>query len=212
MHQNSLRSKGLMLVLSSPSGAGKSSLAKKLIAAEDNIELSVSVTSRELRAGEINGKDYYFVSAEKFSEMIENNEFLEYAEVFGNKYGTLNSKVNDALSQVKDIVFDVDWQGANSLKKLRPEDIVSVYILPPSLKELRHRLEKRARDSEQVIENRMNKAASELTHFNEYDYVILNDDFDEAFKKLQNILHAERLKLSRQVKLAELVNNLYKEQ
>jgi guanylate kinase len=197
-----------MLVLSSPSGAGKSSLARKLIAGTENIVLSTSVTTRPIRPGEIDGQDYYFVDKEKFELMVRDGKFLEWASVFDNLYGTPKDKVEESLNKVQDMVFDIDWQGARSLKQRMPEDVVSIYILPPSMEELRNRLVNRSQDSIEVIEARMQKAYQEAAHYTEYDYVIINDDFDNSLLKLKSILNAEHLKRHRQLNLDRFVKGL----
>ncbi len=206
--QTNLRSKGIMLVLSSPSGAGKSSLAYKLISTTDNIIKSTSVTTREKRAGEIEGKDYYFVNKEQFLLMVKAGKFLEWAEVFGNLYGTPKDKVEECLNNVQDMIFDIDWQGARTLKQQMQEDIVSVYILPPSMEELRKRLIARSQDNRETIDMRMQKAYLEAVHYVEYDYVIINDNFDESLYKLQAIFHSEHLKRHRQMNLDNFVTSL----
>ncbi|MDF2966215.1 MAG: guanylate kinase [Rickettsiaceae bacterium] len=206
--QTSLRSKGIMLVLSSPSGAGKSSLARKLVSTSENIVLSTSVTTRPIRPGEVEGQDYYFVTKEKFESMVREGKFLEWATVFDNLYGTPKDKVEESLNKVQDMVFDIDWQGARTLKQRMPDDIVSIYILPPSMEELRNRLVNRSQDSIEVIESRMQKAYLEASHYTEYDYVIINDNFDESLLKLKSILNAEHLKRHRQINLDRFVKGL----
>jgi guanylate kinase len=206
--QTNLRSKGIMLVLSSPSGAGKSSLARKLIDSSENIVLSISVTTRPIRPGEIDGKDYYFVDKDSFENRVREGRFLEWASVFGNLYGTPKDKVEESLNKVQDMVFDIDWQGARSLKQRMPDDVVSIYILPPSMEELRNRLVNRSQDSIEIIESRMQKAYQEASHYIEYDYVIINDNFDESLYKLKSILNAEHLKRHRQINLDRFVKGL----
>lgn len=206
--QTYLRSKGIMLILSSPSGAGKSSLARKLVRSLQNINLSVSVTTRAMRPGEVHGKDYYFVEKVVFENMVQEGKLLEWAAVFDNLYGTPKDKVEESLSAVQDMVFDIDWQGARSLKQSMPEDIVSIYILPPSMEILRNRLINRSQDSIQVIEHRMQKAYLEASHYTEYDYVIINDEFEDSLYKIKAILNAEHLKRHRQLNLDKFVKDL----
>ncbi|MDX1950114.1 MAG: guanylate kinase [Rickettsiales bacterium] len=184
--------KGLLLILSSPSGAGKTTISRKLLENDSEIFMSVSATTRTMRANEVDGKDYYFVSKEKFAEMVENDEFLEYAEVFGNSYGTPKKPVFDRLKNGKDVLFDIDWQGTITLQEECEEDVVSIFILPPSMEELERRLRSRGLDDENVIRNRMSKAANEISHWEIYDYVIVNDDADRTAELVKNILDAER--------------------
>lgn len=200
--------KGLMLILSSPSGAGKTTISKRLLDMEQEISMSVSATTRTMRKGEIDGKDYFFVSGEKFDEMVKNNEFLEHANVFGNRYGTPAKAVADKLASGCDVLFDIDWQGTEALKKKCGDDVVSVFILPPSMDELEKRLRVRAQDDEAVIKQRMSKAESEISHWNVYDYVLVNDDIDEAVTKVVHILRAERTKRERQSGLKPFVKSL----
>ena len=213
--ENLLRSKGLMLVLSSPSGAGKSSLAKELLKLDSHLELSVSITTRQQRIGEVEGSDYYFVDEDKFKHMIAEGKFFEYANVYGNYYGTLKEQLFHANPNISkqniDTLFDIDWQGARSLKEQAPDDVISIYILPPSLKELERRLKNRQQDSDEIIESRMSKAISELNHYTEYDYVIINENFSDSLSKLQNILKAERLKRKRQTNLSNFIKELSQE-
>lgn len=204
----SLNRRGLMFVLSSPSGAGKTTLSRRLLAQESNISMSVSVTTRTMRPGEVDGKDYYFVDQPKFDSMVGNGEFLEHAEVFGNCYGTPKAYAEAHLKRGEDVLFDIDWQGTKQLRAAAPDDLVSVFILPPSLDELERRLRSRAQDSEETVQKRMAKAISEISHWTEYDYVILNQDVDEALVKITSILHAERLKRERQEGLIPFVETL----
>lgn len=200
--------RGLMLVLSSPSGAGKTTLANRLLEKDGDLVLSVSATTRKRRPGETHGHDYYFVSEEEFSRMREAGEFLEWANVFGNSYGTPRAMVEEALRQGKDVLFDIDWQGAQQLDEVAGEDVVKVFILPPSRKELDRRLRRRAQDPEDVVAARMAKADAEMSHWAEYDYVIVNSDLDESERLLRTILFAERLKRRRQIGLARIVKDM----
>ncbi len=200
-----------MFILSSPSGAGKTTLADRLLANDDALTLSVSATTRPRRPGEAHGKDYYFVSEDEFIRMRDNNEFLEWANVFGHYYATPRSLVEETLRQGKDVLFDIDWQGAQQLDEVAGEDVVKVFILPPSREELERRLRKRAQDPENVVKKRMAKADSEMSHWAEYDYVIINYDLDESEKLLRSILFAERLKRRRQVGLAKVVKDMINE-
>jgi guanylate kinase len=199
--------RGLMLVLSSPSGAGKTTLSRMLLETEPLISMSVSVTTRKPRPNEVEGKDYFFVSSEKFEAMAAAGEFLEYATVFGNRYGTPRKAVLDALVSGRDVLFDIDWQGTQQLRQLAG-DLASIFILPPSHEELDRRLRKRASDSEDVMKERMSQAAAEISHWAEYDYVVVNDDLEAASQKVRAILHAERLKLSRATGIADFVRKL----
>jgi guanylate kinase len=200
--------KGLMLILSSPSGAGKTTISKRLLDMEQGIAMSVSATTRPIRKGEIEGKDYYFVSPEKFNEMVVKGEFLEHATVFGNNYGTPAKPVAQTLAKGNDVLFDIDWQGTISLKEKCGDDVVSIFILPPSMKELENRLKVRAQDDEKVIRERMNKAANEISHWGIYDYVLVNDDIDEAVNKVIHILRAERARRKRITGLQAFVQGL----
>jgi guanylate kinase len=199
-----------MLVLSSPSGAGKSTLSRKLLAADPGVELSVSVTTRKQRPGEVDGRDYHFIDAPRFEAMIENGELLEWAQVFGNRYGTPRLPVEAALAQGRDVLFDIDWQGTQQLEKAG-RDLVSIFVLPPSIPDLERRLRTRAQDSDEVIRGRMAKAADEMSHWAEYDYVIINTDIDHAFAQVQSILAAERLTRERQTGLSDFVRRLQAE-
>jgi len=204
--------RGMMLVLSSPSGAGKTTLSRRLLEADKDIDLSISVTTRKPRPGEIEGHHYHFISAAKFDRMVANNELLEWAEVFGNRYGTPRKQVMRSLKQGRDILFDIDWQGTQQLREQARDDLASVFVLPPSMKELERRLHKRAQDDKQTIKTRMTKAGSELGHWAEYDYVILNDSLRSAFKQVCTILAAERLKRQRQPWISSFVRNLINQQ
>lgn len=204
----SLHRRGLMFVLSSPSGAGKTTLSRKLLSEQRNISMSISVTTRKMRPGEVHGKDYYFVDQETFDRMVEKNEFLEHAEVFGHCYGTPKAYAEEHLTNGEDVLFDIDWQGTKQLRATAPDDLVSVFILPPSLNELERRLRARAQDSDEVVQKRMAKAISEISHWTEYDYVIVNQDLDAALVKITSILHAERLKRERQEGLGAFIETL----
>jgi len=203
--------RGLLFVLSSPSGAGKSTLASMLLEDDEQIEMSVSVTTREQRPGEEHGIDYYFVSGDDFEEMVTDNSFLEYATVFGNRYATPAAPVNNMLEEGRDVLFDIDWQGTQQLYQRAGQDVVRVFILPPSLGELRDRLEARNTDSRKVIDNRMERAASEISHWDGYDYVLINDDLNLCFAKVKQILATERMKRSRQTGLIGFVRDLMSE-
>ena len=208
---NEIKRSGLLIVLSSPSGAGKSSISRAILADDDNIMLSVSATTREMRDGETEGVDYYFYEEAKFEEMIEKNQFIEHAKVFTNYYGTPAKPVLEALEAGTDVMFDVDWQGGQVLANKFTYDIVKIFILPPSIAELEKRLRKRAQDSEEVIKNRMEKSEVEISHWNEYDWVIINNDFDESVAKVKSIIQSERLKKNRQGGLISFVDELCSE-
>ncbi len=206
-----IQRRGLMYVLSSPSGAGKTTISRALLAKNSNLTMSVSMTTRKRRAGETHGKDYFFVDHDDFRDMVENGEMLEHAKVFDNYYGTPRRPVEDALTAGKDIVFDIDWQGTQQLAEIAREDLVTVFILPPSRAELEKRLRNRSRDTRETdveIRGRMSKAADEISHYSEYDYVIINDDIDYAITRAQVILESERLKRSRMVGLSDFVRGL----
>ena len=194
MKRNKINRLGIMLVISSPSGAGKTTLARKLLEQDDNIKLSVSVTTRKPRKAEKNNKDYIFVDKKKFKEMVKNNELLEFAKVFGNNYGTPRKPVESRINNGKDVLFDIDWQGTQALREMEPKHLVSVFILPPSTKELEIRLKSRGQDSDDEVKRRMAEANSEITHWAEYDYIIINYEIEKTLKKLKSILITERLK------------------
>ncbi len=210
MITNSIARRGFMLVLSSPSGAGKTTISRLLLQNDNNIVMSVSYTTRDKRNGEENGKDYYFIDNKEFGQKINLNFFYEYAQVFGNFYGTPKKFVETSLSQGQDVLFDIDWQGTHRLTQIARDDIVSIFILPPSLAELERRLRSRGKDSEEVILRRMNHASSEISHWNEYDYVIVNDSIDSSLQKVLHILQAERCKRIRQQGLQSFVNSIVK--
>jgi len=200
--------RGVLFVLSSPSGAGKSTIARKLLADEPELGMSVSYTTRPMRPGEVDGVDYHFVDLERFREMAANHEFLEWAHVFDHRYGTPKSQVWHVLGEGRDILFDIDWQGAQQLHQLAGGDIVRIFILPPSMEILRERLERRATDSQAVIDARMARAANEVSHWDGYDYVLVNDDVEECFASVKTILAAERLKRSRQTGIIGFIRKL----
>jgi len=200
--------RGFLLVLSSPSGAGKTTITRRLVADEPSLTLSVSVTTRPARDGEIEGRDYHFIDRLRFDEMIARGELLEHATVFGNGYGTPRGPIEAALSAGRDIVGDVDWQGTQQLARSVTQDLVSVIVLPPSLAALGGRLRARAQDSAAVVASRMAKSAEELSHWPEYDYVIVNDTIESAVAKVRAIVIAERLRRVRQTGLTEFVNRL----
>ena len=202
------KKKGVMLVLSSPSGAGKSSICKSLISLDKNLSLSVSTTTRKKRPNEKSGEDYIFVSTEEFENMLSNNNFLEYANVFDNYYGTVKSLVDNKINNGQDLIFDIDWQGAQQLREKMRENVVSIFILPPSKKELERRLKSRGQDSDEVVKKRMDGASAEITHWAEYDYVIINEDLNKSVNAVLGILKAERMKRIRQVGLAEFVRSI----
>jgi guanylate kinase len=200
--------RGLMFVLSSPSGAGKTTLSRMLIAETPALQMSVSATTRPKRPGEVNGKDYFFVDHPRFETMVANGELLEWATVFDNRYGTPRAPVEAALSSGQDVLFDIDWQGTQQLRDRSPKDVVSVFILPPSVSALEQRLHTRAQDSEEVIRGRMRKAGDEMSHFDAYDYIVVNDNIGIAFEAVKSILRAEQLKRERQVGLSDFVLGL----
>ncbi|HXW49503.1 MAG TPA: guanylate kinase [Xanthobacteraceae bacterium] len=207
-NQHKIARRGLMLVLSSPSGAGKTTLSRLLLRADHKVELSISVTTRSKRRGEINGRDYHFIDRARFDEMVAAGELLEWAEVFGHRYGTPRRPVTKALQTGRDVLFDIDWQGTQQLREKARTDLVSVFILPPTANELKRRLERRAQDSRAVIGSRMAKASDEMSHWPEYDYVIVNRNKPVAFAEVKAILAAERLKRERQVGLSDFVRRL----
>jgi guanylate kinase len=200
--------RGLMLVLSSPSGAGKTTLSRRLLERDAGVEMSVSVTTRARRPGEIEGRDYHFIDAARFEAMVAQGDLLEAAQVFDHRYGTPRAPVEAALAQGRDVLFDIDWQGTQQLREKASNDLVSVFILPPSVPELERRLHTRAQDSDEVIRRRMMKASDEMSHWAEYDYVVVNKDLDDAFAKVQTILSAERVKRQRQIGLSDFVRDL----
>ena len=200
--------RGLMLALSSPSGAGKTSIARRLLDEDSALEMSVSATTRKCRPGEVEGQDYHFVDRDSFHIMINNREFLEYAKVFDHYYGTPEGAVMSALKGGRDVLFDIDWQGTQQIADAKREDLVSVFILPPSTRDLEIRLTRRAQDSAGVVAARMAKASDEISHYREYDYIVVNHDIDIAVASVKAILIAERLKRDRQVGLTDFVKRL----
>ena len=197
-----------MLVLSSPSGAGKTAIARAILDGNPQVTMSVSVTTRPKRPGEVDGVDYVFVDARAFAGMVERGEFLEHASVFGNAYATPREPVEEALGAGRDVLFDVDWQGAREIAKRAQDDVVSVFILPPSVAELERRLRSRGQDSDDVVARRMARAADEISHWNEFDYVIVNRDLDTSVAGVRAILAAERLRRTRQGGLGDIVDSL----
>ncbi len=202
--------RGFLLVMSSPSGAGKSTLSRKLLAADPNITMSVSVTTRAARRGEVDGRDYHFISKDEFAAMRDGGELLEWAEVFGNFYGSPKKPVDEALARGRDVLFDIDWQGTQQLAQAMKDDLVRIFILPPSADELRDRLIERAQDSATVVAKRMAEASREISHWPEYDYVVVNDEIEDAHAQIVAILTAERLKRRRRTGLTHFVRELTK--
>ena len=198
----------LMLILSSPSGAGKTTLSKKIQQKYKNFKISVSHTTRKARSNEINGVDYFFVNENEFKKMINENEFYEYAKIFDNYYGTSKYSIKQLLKGKFDILFDIDWQGTQQLMNNSKEDLVKVFVLPPSIGELERRLKERNQDDDEIIQKRMSKASDEMSHYAEYDYILVNDNFDKTVKAILNILNAERLKNHRQINTQRIVKKL----
>ncbi len=203
-----LARRGLMFILSSPSGAGKTTISRMILGADEAIKLSVSATTRTPRPGEIDGVHYHFVSDAEFDRMVEEDDFYEWAHVFGHRYGTPKGHIRAGLKEGQDFLFDIDWQGTQQLFQKDQQDVVRVFILPPSLEALRQRLENRAQDTEEVIDSRMERARSEISHWDAYDYVVINEDVDHCFAKVREILHAERMKRQRQTGLIPFVREL----
>lgn len=203
-----IQRRGLMLVLSSPSGAGKSTISRALLDNDDHLTMSVSATTRAPRPGEEDGVDYYFIEKTKLETMVAGGEFLEHAQVFDNYYGTPKAPVEDALQAGHDVLFDVDWQGTQQLAESAPKDLVRIFILPPSHDELERRLRSRAQDPEDVIQKRMAKAADEMSHYFEYDYIIVNEVIEDSVAQVTAILSAERLKRERQIGMRDFVTEL----
>jgi guanylate kinase len=207
----SVERRGLMFVLSSPSGAGKTTLSRLLIERMPDLKMSVSATTRPMRRGEVEGRDYIFVDQSRFKEMVHRNDLLEWATVFDNSYGTPRAPVEDALSAGQDVLFDIDWQGTQQLREKARADVVSVFILPPSAADLEKRLHSRAQDSDAVIRSRMSRATHELSHWAEYDYIVINHDIADAFAEVESILKAERLKRERRTGLTTFVRELQRQ-
>ncbi len=205
---DTLHRRGLMFILSSPSGAGKSTIARMLLAADPELTVSVSATTRPMRAGEVDGKDYHFVTQAEFDRMVEAGEFFEWAHVFGHSYGTPKGAIRAGLKLGQDFLFDIDWQGTQQLYQKAQADVVRVFILPPSLAELNARLIGRGTDSAEVIAARMARAQAEISHWDGYDYVVINDDVDVCFAKVHEILGAERMRRTRQTGLIDFVRQL----
>ncbi len=197
-----------MFILSSPSGTGKTTIARKLLAQVDGIGMSVSVTTRAIRPGEIDGRDYHFVDQQTFDRMVENEEFLEWAKVFGNCYGTPKAQIKAGLKAGQDFLFDIDWQGTQQLYQRMETDVVRVFLLPPSISELEHRLRSRGTDSDEVIAARMDRARFEISHWDGYDYVVVNDDITACYDKVLTILEAERMSRARQTGLVDFTRRL----
>lgn len=200
--------RGLMFILSSPSGAGKTTIARRLLADDSDLAMSVSVTTRTIRPGEVEGRDYFFTDRPDFETRVASDAFLEWAEVFGNLYGTPRAQIEEGLAQGRDYLFDVDWQGAQQLAQAARSDVVSVFLLPPGIEELERRLRGRGTDSDEVIRGRMDRARAEISHWREYDYVVVNEDVEACFAEVRTILDAERLRIGRQTGLVEFTRNL----
>ncbi len=203
-----IKRRGLLFILSSPSGAGKTTISRALLQQNTDLNVSVSVTTRTPRPGEVDGKDYHFITKDKFDQMVENEELLEHAKVFSNYYGTPLKPVEQSLASSEDIIFDIDWQGTQQLKQKLTNDLVTVFILPPSRDELERRLRARQQDDESIIRERMKKASNEISHYSEYDYIIVNNDLDSSIRRAQSILDAERSKRRRLTDLPEFVTTL----
>jgi guanylate kinase len=208
MSNENIQRRGLMLVLSSPSGAGKTTLSRKLLDIDGSITMSVSATTRAPRIGEQEGKDYFFVSPSMFVQMADGGAFLEHALVFGHHYGTPKEPVMLALAKGRDVLFDIDWQGTQQLRQQAGDDLVSIFVLPPSHEELERRLRARAQDAEDVVQARMAKANNEISHWAEYDYVVINDDLESTLAKIRTILDAERMRRGRQTGIPAFVGKL----
>jgi guanylate kinase len=207
-HDDTLHRRGLMFILSSPSGAGKTTISRRLLTIEPDLVLSISATTRPMRPGETDGGDYHFVDRAVFDRMIAEGAFLEYAKVFDHQYGTPRAPVEQSLAGGRDVLFDIDWQGTQQLAQSARDDLVSIFILPPSIGALEQRLKTRAQDSADVVAKRMAKAADEMSHWAEYDYIVVNEDLDASVARVRGILTAERLKRQRQIGLAEFVKGL----
>lgn len=200
--------RGLMLILSSPSGAGKTSLSRQMLKDDPAMVMSISATTRPARLGEMHGQDYFFLSKSEFDRMVEEGEFLEHAKVFDHTYGTPKAPVVEALKEGKDVIFDIDWQGAQQLVEAAHRDLVRIFILPPSVEELRRRLESRAQDPADVVKRRMAESSKEISHWAEYDYVLTNDSFERCLEEIKSILETERKRRHRQIGLADFARSL----
>ena len=211
MAANSLKRRGLMFVLSSPSGAGKTTIAHRLLEDDMQIAMSISVTTRPIRPGETDGLDYRFTDRAGFEAMVEGGEFLEWAEVFGHLYGTPKAQIKAGLKEGQDFLFDIDWQGTQQLYQRMETDVVRVFLLPPSIQALEHRLRSRGTDSDEVIRDRMDRARAEISHWDGYDYVVVNDDMDACFEQVHGILQAERLRRARQTGLVDFTRDLMRQ-
>ena len=208
-----IEKKGMMFILSSPSGAGKTTLTKKIAENNSNFTISISYTTRKARPNEINGKDYHFVTTEKFNSLVKENNFFEYANIFDNYYGTLKKTVIELISQGKDVLFDIDWQGTKQLKKIDNLSSVTIFILPPNIQVLKNRLLSRHKDQEELIEERMNKFNEEVSHWNEYNYVVVNDDLNMCYDNILNIIMSEKKGITQKQNLKEIkkgINELIK--
>ena len=203
-----IKRRGFMMVLSSPSGAGQTTITRKVLARDPSLTLSVSATTRQRRPGEVDGRDYFFVTPGEFEAMVQEGDFLEHAKVFGHRYGTPARPVLTALEEGRDVIFDIDWQGTQQVAQKARGDLVSVFILPPSISELERRLLARAQDDKEVVRRRMASASDEMSHWAEYDYVLMNRDFDDSVRRVEAIVQAERLRRVRQVGLADFVRKL----
>jgi guanylate kinase len=211
MDVSGLKRRGLMYVLSSPSGAGKTTITRALLKRNDDMIISISATTRQRRSGEVEAQDYYFVDIPEFNRMVDNGDMLEHAKVFGNYYGTPRGPVEQALQSGRDVIFDIDWQGTQQLREMARDDLVTVFILPPSARELENRLRNRSKDTMETdtqIRERMSKANDEMTHYSEYDYVLINQDIEKTIDQAQMILDAERLKRRRLAGLSDFVRGL----
>jgi guanylate kinase len=200
--------RGLVLVISSPSGAGKTTICKKIINEIEGVALSISATTRKKRKGEIDGKDYFFKDCHEFLEMLKNKEFIESAKVFGHSYGTLKKEVLSKIEKGIDVIVDIDWQGTRQIEKHLGQDVVKLFILPPSIKELETRLGNRASEDKENFLKRMSEARKEISHFNEYDFIVINNEIEAAFNNVKSILFSERLRRFRQIKLDQFVDNI----
>lgn len=205
---DTLHRRGLMFILSSPSGAGKTTIARRILAEDGHIRLSVSYTTRPIRPGEVHGRDYYFVNHDEFQQKVDDGAFIEWAEVFGHLYGTPKAEIKAGLKSGLDYLFDIDWQGTQQLYQRMEVDVVRVFLLPPSIGELQRRLSTRGTDSAEVVATRMARARSEISHWDGYDYVVVNDDIDACFAKVTGILHSERMRRARQTGLVDFVRKL----